>query len=180
MEQRKPIIYIQTHNIMNSKKVFFPLLFSFILIGIGTSNAQDAIQIDYFKALSLNSEELKLYMSKIGFDIESASKDDNGYDFAWIYKRETIAPAKGECHFHIYFQKDRSKLLSFQTDIYEDYLRFKKALQLNGLKPTREKNYNDFLIEFYSNSLYESTIYSKPENHIIHYEISLKKTMFLN
>ncbi|MFZ4455498.1 MAG: hypothetical protein ACOYOT_04685 [Bacteroidales bacterium] len=158
---------------MNLRKTIAFLIFFFIL-GI-TLKAQEAIQLDYFKALTLNTDELKLYMSKLGLIEKNMTKDESGYDFSWIFKREAIAPAKDESHIHIYYQKDRTKILSFQTDFREDYLRFKKTVQFNGLKLCKEKNYNDFLIEIFANAQFESTIYAKPDNHIMHYEISLKK-----
>lgn len=158
---------------MNFSKTLTIFLLLFTIAA--TMRAQESVQIDYFKALSLNAEELKIYMSKLGLTDYSATKDENGFDFSWTIKQREIDSDEKVSKIHIFFQKDRTKLLSFHTDLRDDYLKFKKAVDFNGLKLYKQKNYNDFMIEIFASKIYESTIYAKPDDHIMHYEISLKK-----
>lgn len=137
--------------------------------------SQKALPIDYFETLSFDYNELQTYMSKFGYNNKSTKKDDYGYDCSWVFKRQALDSTKTESVYHIYYQKDNSKSISFRTFEKEDYLRFKRMIDFKGLKLKSKRQYNDFLIEMYANERFESTIHSKPEEYTTTYDISLKK-----
>lgn len=151
------------------------LIIAVVLLLSYSVSAQKALPIDYFETLNLDYNELQSYMSKFGYNNKSAKKDDYGFDCSWKFKRQAIDSTKTESIYHIYYQKDNTKSISFQTYEREDYLRFKRLMDFKGMKLISKKQYNDFLIEIYANERYESVIHSKPEEYITKYDINLKK-----
>lgn len=157
---------------MNLRKLAFAATV-FILL-TQTVFAQKALQIDYFETLALNYNEQKSYLESLGLKNNGIIKGNGEYECNWTYKRETIDSTKSECSYHLYLQKDNPRSISFHTYEKDDYTRFKNALKTKGLKQTSTKNYNYFIIEFYSNEKYEATIYGRKEENSTFYEMNLK------
>lgn len=154
-------------------KIIFTLCVFFIF-NFTSSFSQNARKIDYFQTLILNFPDLQDYMIDLDFEYNGSKADKLGIRYTWVYHRDKFKPSRAECFYALYKNTDGSKSISFQSQIKQDYVRFKSIIKNRGLIFRKTEDLDGHLIEYYSNSKFKSRIWVYMNDNTASYEMNLE------
>tara|TARA_B110000093_G_C12551250_1_gene237949 strand:- start:57 stop:494 length:438 start_codon:yes stop_codon:yes gene_type:complete len=133
---------------------------------------QTSLDLDYFKTLSLNISDLNDYMLTFNFEFHDTSSNEIGKNYIWSINRNK---SNAEYFYALYINNDGSKSISFQSLMKSDYVSFKSTIKSKGLIFKEIEDVDGLLVEKFSNSNYECSIWTGVANDLTTYEMNLKK-----
>lgn len=159
---------------MRINKIFINVA---ILISSSVLFGQTTKQIDYFKTLSLNLSDLQDYMIQLNFQFNGTQTDTLGQSYVWAYNVNRNNAELADCFYNVYYNNDGSKSIAYSSGFKNDYQKFKILIKSKNLKYNKSENYENKLVEYYSNSKYEAKIwtYLNSFKKRITYEMCLQK-----